>query len=166
MIRDFLDFFELALKRDPGRFRMERAIGPTLNLGSGFSPLPHAANLDLPDWAAPYIPYETESIENVHAYHFFEHLDPIMAISTLREVERVLMVHGRAWIAVPLAPTPLSVADLTHKSFWTEETLRHLFANKGYDPAGSWNFEILFTMIAGVAARNLMVFYVLEKTSR
>lgn len=162
MIDDFFDFFSLALKRDPGKFHSERN-GPTLNLGSGFSPLKQAANLDLPEWEAPVLPFDSGTIENVHAYHFLEHLDPNTAITMLREIERVLKPGGRAWLAMPLAPTALSVADLTHKSFWTEETLRHLFSNRGYDPAGTWLFEIEFTLIAGVAARNLMVFYVLKK---
>lgn len=162
MINTFEDFFKLALKRDPGRFMNEQP-GPTLNLGAGFSPMRGATNLDLPDWQAPILPLDTETIQNVHAYHFLEHLDPSTAITMLREIERVLKFGGRAWLAMPLAPTALSVADLTHKSFWTEETLRHLFTNKGYDPAGTWQFEIEFCIIAGVAARNLMVFYVLRK---
>lgn len=162
MIDDFFDFFSLALKRDPGRFPSERG-GSTLNLGAGFSRMKEAANLDLPGWEAPVLPFDSGTIDNVHAYHFLEHLDPSTAITMLREIERVLRAGGRAWLAMPLAPTPLSVADLTHRSFWTEETLRHLFTNKGYNPAGTWLFEIEFSMIAGVAARNLMVFYVLKK---
>src|SRR5262245_32411113 len=86
--------FEKGMKLEMGGFKLPPDGGHRLNLGAGTMHLNGVIPLDRPDWNAPLLPYGTEEVSAVYAYHFLEHLDFEMLISQLREIERVLMYEG------------------------------------------------------------------------
>ena len=167
------EFFRLGMKRDTGEGDLEPWItrkgpGLVLNLGAGNQRIPGTVSLGLdqePPWTAPVLPYLDASVDGIHAYHFFEHLSGDTAIAQLAECQRVLKNGGWLNILVPLAGSHMSMQDITHKSFWTSETLQQLFANRGYDPYPDWvwQFEVTFQMIAGLNERNLALMIQLVK---
>jgi hypothetical protein len=114
---------------------------------SGKYKVPGAMALGPPEWAFPRdpIPARDDSVGELHAHHFLEHLDPEMAIRFLREVERVLIPErGVFSFTVPYFGTVLAAQDLSHKSPWTEETFRNLFSNDTYEHHGSWRLNVRF----------------------
>lgn len=147
---------------------MKREISPpklvngpirAVNLGSGFSPIDGADNLDEPDWHAPDIPYGDETLNTVHAYHFFEHLDYSLLVLMLEEIERVLVPGGVLNYCVPYAMSPIAFMDASHRTFWTEETMPMLISgSSGYDNGCSIkSLRIHTQFIAGVKSQNLAI---------
>lgn len=165
-IKTFENFFLVGMKKNVGYLHEppDKDCGPVLNLGCGISHIPGAHNLDRPDWEAPTLHYESGTVAAVHCHHFLEHLDPDVAIAQLREIERVLIPTGNLYVTVPHSSGMLAFADLTHKSFWNEETFDHLFNNVMYDPAGKWDLIVVWQVIAGVSCKNLAVLAQIEKT--
>jgi predicted SAM-dependent methyltransferase len=79
-----------------------------LNIGCGDWPLPGWTNLDArakckPDVLAkvPPLPFADESVEEIYAGHFVEHLTPKDADKFLAECYRVLVPGGRLGVVVP-----------------------------------------------------------------
>lgn len=169
---NFQDFFANGMKRKivmPQSYMMvpreERKI---VNLGAGNHPLPEPAhNLDLPDWQAPQLPYKDESVDEIHAYHFFEHLTGELIRFTLYECQRVLKVGGLLFIVVPYWHSDLAHQDLDHKRTFTEDTWRVLMYNEDYDTSLAmelnWDLDIVFNLIAGLQGRNLGIFTIMER---
>lgn len=145
-----------------------RDNGPlTLNLGAGAQQLPGVASFDYPEWDASCmpIPYLEASVDTVLAFHLLEHLTGDQAIRLLRDIERVLRPGGHALIVVPHASQALAFEDLDHKSFYTEDTFKTLFTNAYYHKhrESPWRLAVEVSVIMGVAARNLAVFYQVVK---
>lgn len=137
--------------------------GAHINLGSGNSPIKGCYNLDRPDWEAPSLGvFEDDSIACVHAYHFFEHLAPDTLYEMLSEIHRVLKHQGVVNYCVPYAMAPIAFMDVTHRTFWTEETMRTLVQSRGYESRAS-RFVIERQMIAGIDSQNLAVIGQLTK---
>jgi hypothetical protein len=151
------ELFKLGMKRDiPELLTFE---GPTLDIGaSGKMVAPGAIPLGLPDWEFPRDPILAVdgSIATIHCYHFMEHLTGTDAIAFLREAERV-MIPGASVLnfCMPYYNSHIQAQDLTHKSFWCEETFRTLFENRWYDPAGEWKLKVHAIFIIGIVGRNL-----------
>lgn len=151
------ELFMLGMKRSmPELLSFE---GPAYDIGSsGRCHAPGAIAFGLPGWQWPrdLIPAEPNSVATLHCYHFLEHLSGEDAISFLREAERV-MIPSKSVLnfCIPYYSAPLAAQDLTHKSFWTEESFRTLFDNHYYDMAGEWRLSVHFIMIAGIVQRNL-----------
>jgi hypothetical protein len=101
----------------------------------------------------------------IHAYHFMEHLEGVHVILFLREAERVLIEGGIVNYCVPYYSSGLQAQDLTHKSFWNEDTFKNLFDNTYYNPAGDWLLKVHFQIIVGVVERNLALIGQLVKTA-
>jgi hypothetical protein len=59
-------------------------------------------------------PFESDSIEEVHCSHFFEHLDPRGRIHFLNELWRVMKVDAKALIIVPYWASGRAYGDLSH----------------------------------------------------
>lgn len=136
---------------------------PALILGSGTKHLERpngAINLDRTSgWRAPMLPYEDECIGEVVAYHFLEHLDGMMVIAQLREIERVLVPGGIFNSVIPHWSCELAYQDLDHKSFWSETTWKNLLANQYYAdrPAEGWKLKVRSCCILGIVSRNLVI---------
>lgn len=140
--------------------------GPILNLGSGNHPIQGCTNLDRPDWEAPYLPAENAAVAAVHAYHFLEHLTPEVLQDQMREVARVLMSGGLFYYCVPYAMSPIAFMDATHRTFWTEETMRTLLQSRGYQSAVVEDvMKLRFQVIMGITSQNLAVLGILEKNN-
>jgi hypothetical protein len=163
----FQDLFLFAMKRSLPR--LQCPVGMTLDLGSsGKYQVPGAVSLGLPAWRFPQdnIPAQDETVSLIHCYHFLEHLSGDDAIELLREVERVLIPGGVMNYCMPYYNSNLMAQDLTHKSFWNEDSFRNLFENDYYNPAGTWNMQVHFQVIAGIAERNLALIGQLVKVPR
>lgn len=157
---DIQSLFTLGMKR-----YINSTIQPgevVINLGSGNSPMQAAINLDLPDWEATrdwLSPFADEAIDTIFAFHFLEHLTGEQVIKMLRDCERVLKYGGTMNIVVPHRLGSMAFQDIDHKSFFTEETFRTLFDNPYYDKNREfkWKLAINYSIIMGVAERNLAV---------
>lgn len=68
------------------------------------------------------LPYEDKSVDGVYASHFLEHLNFEENIFLFNEVYRVLKPHKIFEIIVPHGMSYAGMADLSHKTFWTEDT--------------------------------------------
>jgi hypothetical protein len=152
--------FKLGMKRDLPDL-IEYEDGVVVDVGStGKFKVPGAISIGLPEWRFPdmRMPFEDGAVTTLHAYHFLEHLPGEHALLFLRELERV-MVPGRSVFnfSVPYFSSSLAVQDLTHKSFWCEDSFKTTFENWTYDPdgKGDWMLKVHFLMIAGVVGRNL-----------
>lgn len=169
-MQSFQQFFELGMKR-----RVKPLLAPlwnggsddtiVLDLGAGNTPAPGAVPMDLPHWNADEdrLPFDNEQVDFIHAYHFLEHVkDPIRM---LREIERVLKPGGILQCVVPYYSAQIAVQDLDHKSFWSEDTWKTLFANPYYEKNREvkWRLRVHFCMIAGIVERNLALFTQLVK---
>jgi len=150
--------------------------GVVLNVGAGNSHIEGAISLDKSDkflregdivWDADEkkpLPFADETVDGIHAHHFLEHVeDPLWVLS---EFQRVLRRSGVVQVTVPYYRSQLAFQDLTHRTFWTEETWRNTFQNPYYDTAKgyvAWEFEVGFNLIAGLVERNLMLLTQLVK---
>ena len=137
-----------------------------LNLGAGNAPIRFAVGLDLPDWDADCmrIPYEDESVDGIHAYHFLEHVKN--PISMLLEIQRVLKPGSHINIVVPYYTSSMAVHDLTHEHFFCEDTWKTLFDNPYTSPQVKerWRLKVHANFIMGIVQRNLALFTQLIKT--
>jgi hypothetical protein len=154
----FQTLFGLGMKRHLPRIE-RNTRGLVFDIGSsGRYRVPGAMTLGLPDWRWPrdLLPCGDGSASEIHCYHFLEHLAGEDAILFLQEAQRALMDDGVLNFAVPYYSSGLQAQDLTHKSFWNEETFRNLFNNQAYTPhAAPWTLRVGFQLIAGVNERNL-----------
>lgn len=68
------------------------------------------------------LPFEDKSVEKVYSSHFNEHLTFEENIFLFNEVYRILRVDGIFEVIVPHGMSYAGMADLSHKTFWTEDT--------------------------------------------
>jgi len=163
---DFHSLFQYGMKRSiPALLPL---AGVVLELGPGNTPTPWAdCTLDWPEWdgdKAP-LPFKDESLGAIVAFHFLEHFTGARVIALLRECERALRPGGTLTVVVPHRLGALSVEDLDHKSFWTEDTWKTLMRNTRYDKHRErpWRLSVGFNAIVGVAERNLALLTQLVK---
>lgn len=62
------------------------------------------------------IPLPDESVDEIHSYHFLEHVDDLAFF--MREIHRVLKPGGKKIGTVPHFSNPYFYSDYTHKSFF------------------------------------------------
>lgn len=162
----FQTLFALGMKRHLPEIE-SRTHGLKLDIGSsGRFHVPGAMTLGLPDWEWPRdrLPCDDGSVCEIHCYHFLEHLTGADVISFLQEAQRVLTYGGVLSYVVPYYSSSLQAQDLTHKSAWTEETFKTLFANYSYKPSDvPWNLHVGFQLIAGINERNMALIGQLTK---
>lgn len=134
-------------------------VKPTVGVG------PETNKLTQMKWVYPQdLPYEDNSVGAVHAHQFLEHFDGDDAIGILREIERVLVPGGIAFITVPYQGSSHWGQALDHKSTWNEETWAWLFDNPYYDHQGEpWRLKVHACFIMGIVIRNLDLFTQLVK---
>lgn len=111
-----------------------------INLGCGIYLESGYVNIDFDPSVKPDIirdikrglPFTSDTIEEIRAFHFLEHLDPNDFIFTLAEGWRVLVNGGIFDIQVPLGITD----DPTHRVFFHENSF-----NVFLDPASQFNYR-------------------------
>lgn len=127
-----------------------------LNLGAGNKTIDGTIPLDYPQWDADRdpIPFEDNSVDVIHAYHFLEHCKE--PVKVLQECQRVLVSGGHINIVVPYYTSQMQAHDLDHKHRFCEETWCNLFDTKYYDKNRiEWEFVVGVNVIMGVVERNL-----------
>lgn len=150
-------FFSIAMDRNLPVI-IPKADGVVLNLGAGKKTMPGTIPLDLPAWDADKedIPYFSDTVEMIYAYHFLEHCKE--PVRVLQECQRVLKVGGHMNICVPYYSAQIQAKDLDHKHSFCEETWRILFKNQYYDKnLVKWKFRIGFNLICGLKERNIVL---------
>lgn len=150
------EMFKLGMKRDIPELIPSAESGIILNLGAGKQIIDGAANLDYPDWDAEKdpIPYMDETVDQIHAYHFLEHISDVPRM--LKECQRVLVPGGHMNIVVPYYNSQLQSTDLYHKNVFCEETWCNLFNTPYYDKGrDGWRFKIGVNVIIGIVERNI-----------
>lgn len=133
----------------------DRSDGVVLNLGGGtnIKDIP-GLSFGLPQYDAnkDTLVSAANSVVQIHAYHFFEHLtDPLWCLC---ECERVLVKGGHINIVVPYYNSSMQAQDLTHKSSFNENTWATTFNNPYYGEY-KWQLAVHFNIIIGVVERNL-----------
>jgi ubiquinone/menaquinone biosynthesis C-methylase UbiE len=150
------ELFKIGMKRDIPLLMEDAKGGIILNLGAGNQSIDGATAFDWPDWDAEhgFIPCPDNSVSQIHAYHFFEHLrDPRIILA---ECQRVLKKSGHINIVVPYYKSNMAFQDLDHKSFFTEDTWKNLFSKEYYSKGKiDWEFKIGLNIIIGINERNL-----------
>lgn len=110
------------------------------------------------------IPYDDDSVDLIHCYHFLEHLnDPV---KMLVEFQRILKVGGIVNICVPYYRSDMAFQDIDHKKFFTETTFSRLFKSEYYrfgKNAIEWKFDIIVSAIMGLSGDNLCLLTQLVK---
>lgn len=81
------------------------------------------------------LPFNDSTVSHVLADNVLEHLNSEDSIFLINEIDRVLIDRGTAEIVVPRFPSPASVQDPGHKSFYTERSA--LYWNNQPPPVGT-----------------------------
>ncbi len=68
------------------------------------------------------LPFANEQLHELYASHFMEHLNFEEVIFLMNEAYRVLVVGGIFEIIVPHGMSYAGMADLSHKTYWTEDS--------------------------------------------
>lgn len=101
-----------------------------LNLGCGYRKLDGFINIDNrtecnPDliWdLSESIPFEDDSIDEIAAIDFIEHVETDKCIHLFEEMYRALRLGGLLNIFVPSTDGRGAFQDLTHKSYWNSNS--------------------------------------------
>jgi len=107
-------------------------------------------------------PWKDNSVEEAHASHFVEHLEPMERVHFVNELYRVLKPEGKALIVTPHWASSRAYGDLTHKfppvaEFWfyyLDVNWRALNAPHNDFYKCHFNVTWGYTMTPELAARN------------
>jgi GT2 family glycosyltransferase/predicted SAM-dependent methyltransferase len=125
--------------------------GIRLNLGSGYAPIPGFINIDNrpevnPDLVCDVLeglPYEDNSIDEIQAYDFLEHIPIGKTIQVITEIWRILKPDGHFESFTPDAEMGQGAfQDPTHVSFWVKNSWLYfsdLLSRKLYDIKANFN---------------------------
>lgn len=78
------------------------------------------------------LPFEDSSVDGVYASHFLEHLTFEQNIFLFNEVYRILKTGKVFEIIVPHGMSYAGMTDLSHKTFWTEDTFGYFTPENKY----------------------------------
>lgn len=117
-----------------------------LNLGCGYNHEEGFVNIDnriecKPDLVCDLdfrLPFEDNTIEEIRAFDFLEHLYSDNALFLIDEIYRVLIPNGKFESLTPSTSGNGAYMDLHHKSFWNrcswiyfiDDAYRHLYGTK------------------------------------
>lgn len=86
------------------------------------------------------LPYQDNSVDGVYASHFLEHLTFDENIFLFNEVYRILRPEQIFEIIVPHGMSYAGLVDLSHKTYWTEDTFGYFTPENKY--YYSWFYEL------------------------
>ena len=86
-------------------------------------------------------PFKDNEFSLIYCSHVLEHLDSI--IKPMEEMWRISENKGKILIEVPIFPSVGSVADPTHKSFYTYQTFNYFRVNDGLNYYSKARFRIV-----------------------
>lgn len=110
-----------------------------IDLGCGINKKVGFIGIDTFDWSSRYKPdefmngkipdvlsqFKDNSIEEVHARDFIEHIPQAKVIETFNEIYRILVPGGIFEIFVPPTTGRGAFCDPTHVSFWNDMSFRY-----------------------------------------
>ncbi len=85
------------------------------------------------------LPFKDEQLIHVYASHFLEHLTFEENLFLFNEVYRCMKPGGTFEIVVPHGMSYAGMVDLSHKTFWTEDTFGYFTPENKY--FYSWFYE-------------------------
>lgn len=125
-----------------------------LNLGCGFRKIENYINIDnraevRPDLVldiAKGLPYEDNSVYEIIAIDFLEHLERMEVLNLMNEIWRVLKHGGIFKHRTPSSDGRGAFQDPSHKSFWNINTWRYYFTDLAYRElyGTKANFKIMY----------------------
>lgn len=119
-----------------------------LDLGCGTNKRPGYTGIDISkydgvdivqDLRFTPLPYGKETVDGVYTSHFLEHLTFEENLYLFNEVYRVMKPYGIFEIVVPHGFSYAGMVDLSHKTFWTEDTFGYFSPDNKY--YYSWFYE-------------------------
>lgn len=78
------------------------------------------------------LPFEDEQLTDVYASHFLEHLTFEENLFLFNEVYRCMKTGGIFEVIVPHGMSYAGMVDLSHKTFWTEDTFGYFSPENKY----------------------------------
>lgn len=72
-----------------------------------------------------YIPVSDETYDEIRCHHILEHIETKNKVKVLAELWRILKPGGILDIELPNFPSPQSVQDPTHVSFWCSASFKY-----------------------------------------
>lgn len=101
-----------------------------LNLGSGFRPQPGYVNIDISERCKPDLlhdittglPFPDDSVDEILAFDFLEHIPIGKTIGVIEEIWRVLKPGGTLEHFTPSTDGRGAFQDPTHLSFWNQNS--------------------------------------------
>lgn len=124
-----------------------------INLGCGKRKMPGFINIDIQERVNPDLvcditeglPYEENTVDEVVAIDFIEHLERPEVMRLMDEIHRVLKPGGKFFHRTPSGEGRGAWQDPTHRSAWNINTWRYYFTDPAYrDLYGTVaNFKIL-----------------------
>ena len=116
-------------------------------------------------------PFENNSIEEVYAAHFIEHIPRDGVIWFFNEVYRILIPSGIFEIYVPPTQSPDgkacrgAFADPTHRSYWNDMSFRYFDASwKGaYGIKGNYGIKCNFKILENKFINETNLHVILQK---
>lgn len=155
-MKTFIELYNMAMLRNYPDIIPDVDKGClVLNLGAGEKQINGAIPMDYPTWDAECqaIPYKGNTVDQIHCYHFLEHiynLDFVMS-----EIERVLKPNCHVNICVPYYRSGLQAQDPDHKRAFHEKTWETLFDTSYYKKGKVKPMDIHTNFIIGDCEKNL-----------
>lgn len=110
-------------------------LGPGNNKKDGFFgiDISQYENVDLAqDLRFTKLPFQDGQLTHVYASHFLEHLTFEENIFLFNEIYRCMAVGGTFEIVVPHGFSYAGMTDLSHKTFWVEDTFGYFSPDNKY----------------------------------
>lgn len=134
---------------------MKIDLGCSRNKKDGF------VGIDVYDWNSKYkkgeficghVPevlanFKDNSIEEVYAAHFIEHIPQNQVIETFNEIYRILILDGIFDITIPPTTGRGAWCDPTHRSYWNDLSFRYFDMSWCKELSGSYGIKCNFRRV-------------------
>jgi len=168
--RIFFDKWKMFLPIEVGK---EKAI--KLDLGCGAKKKEGFIGIDRFDYSGKYddficgeIPevlskFKDNSISEVHASHFIEHIPQSKVITFMNEIYRILKTGGTFEIFVPPTTGRGAFCDPTHVSFWNDMSFGYYDKNNDRELSESYGIKTDFQIIENKQLNEMNLHVILRK---